>query len=41
MLGQRPPAWRAPTTWSCHLAKTSGNWLIDGEAGDFAPGNGP
>ena len=27
--------------WSFHLTKTSGNWLIDSEDGNFAPGNGP
>ncbi|MGA2514863.1 MAG: hypothetical protein ABSG37_14825 [Candidatus Limnocylindrales bacterium] len=27
--------------WSFHLTKTSGSWLIDGEDGQFAPGNGP
>jgi hypothetical protein len=27
--------------WSFRLTKSSGKWLIDGEDGSFAPGNGP
>jgi hypothetical protein len=27
--------------WSFHLTRTSGKWLIDGEHGSYAPGNGP
>ncbi len=31
----------ATLDWSFHLTRTSGKWLIDGEDGSFAPGNGP
>ncbi len=31
----------ATVDWSFHLTRTSGKWLIDGEDGGFAPGNGP